>query len=307
MPDRTQDKKEQIIKIAMQLFAVKGSSSTSMQEIAELSGMSKGSLYLIFKSKEELERSIYIYCFKLIRDPLVLEEQEPDKAPRDKLRNQIKILLDHVYELREFLQRQIQDLIGRGPAAMPEWMTKNNLALMEWFEAKLSSVYGSAILPYAGDLSLVVHGMIHSYIRILFHPDSFVSTARMADHLMDLLDTITAAWLKDKPAPFMSADTISSLLGYNPDNPRKNPMQLIKEMKELLAATDSLTARQSSDAAESLAILEGEVLVPHPRRAIIQGMIANLQICPELAEPLKELRKLISHYMHSQEELNYTL
>ncbi|MFD1903552.1 TetR/AcrR family transcriptional regulator [Paenibacillus rhizoplanae] len=62
-------RKEQIIKTAMQLFAVKGSSSTSMQEIAELCGISKGSLYLIFKSKEELERSIYIYCFRMIHDP----------------------------------------------------------------------------------------------------------------------------------------------------------------------------------------------------------------------------------------------
>ena len=56
MADKNATRQELIIKTAMQLFAVKGSSSTSMQEIAELCGISKGSLYLVFKSKEELER-----------------------------------------------------------------------------------------------------------------------------------------------------------------------------------------------------------------------------------------------------------
>lgn len=84
MNDKTIDKQEQIIKIAMQLFAVKGSSSTSMQEIAELCGISKGSLYLVFKSKEELERSIFLYCYRMIRDPLLREEQETRRTPREK-------------------------------------------------------------------------------------------------------------------------------------------------------------------------------------------------------------------------------
>lgn len=110
MNDKNANKKEQIIKTAMQLFAVKGSSSTSMQEIAELCGISKGSLYLVFKSKEELERSIYIYCFRMIRDPLQREELESRRSPREKLRNQVEILLNHVYELREFCNVKFRNL-----------------------------------------------------------------------------------------------------------------------------------------------------------------------------------------------------
>jgi AcrR family transcriptional regulator len=305
--DRTNDKKEQIMKTAMQLFAVKGSSSTSMQEIAELNGMSKGSLYLLFKSKEELERSIYIYCFRMIRDPLLREEQEPLKSPRQKLRNQLEILLNHVYELRGFLQRQIQDLAGRGSNDVPEWLRKSNLSLMVWFQSKLESIYGKEILPYTGDLCLVVHGMIHSYVRVLFDPDTYVSTARMADHLVDLMDTVTASLLANQPTPLVSADIIASWLSDRDGSLRKNPLQLIKEMKDQIANASESRTRQMKEAAESLAILEGEMFVPEPRRAIIQGMLSNLQACPELSETLKDLRKLISPYMHNQEELNCTL
>lgn len=133
MNDKTVDKQEQIIKIAMQLFAVKGSSSTSMQEIAELCGISKGSLYLVFKSKEELERSIFLYCYRMIRDPLLREEQETRRTPREKLRNQIEILLSHVYELREFLQRQIQEVAGKGfDTEVPDWLRRNNASFLRW-------------------------------------------------------------------------------------------------------------------------------------------------------------------------------
>jgi AcrR family transcriptional regulator len=39
------DRREKIIQAAMKLFAQKGYHATSMQEIAEQSGMAKGSIY----------------------------------------------------------------------------------------------------------------------------------------------------------------------------------------------------------------------------------------------------------------------
>jgi len=141
MNDKTIDKQEQIIKVAMQLFATKGTSATSMQEIAECCGISKGSLYLVFKSKEELERSIFLYCYRMILDPLLREEQEIGRSPREKIRNQIEILFSHVYELREFLQRQLQEAAGKGfDPEIPEWLIKNNAIFLRWFQLKLETL-----------------------------------------------------------------------------------------------------------------------------------------------------------------------
>lgn len=46
------EKNTQIIEAGMKLFANKGFSATSVQEIATESGISKGSFYLHFKSKD---------------------------------------------------------------------------------------------------------------------------------------------------------------------------------------------------------------------------------------------------------------
>ncbi|HEY4429890.1 MAG TPA: TetR/AcrR family transcriptional regulator [Paenibacillus sp.] len=299
MSDKTMDKQEQIIKIAMQIFAVKGSSSTSMQEIAELCGISKGSLYLVFKSKEELERSIFLYCYRMIRDPLLREEQETQRTPREKLRNQIEILLSHVYELREFLQRQIQEVAGKGfDTEVPDWLRRNNASFLRWFQVKMETLYGKDIVPYTGDLSIVGHGLIKSYIAVIFRQDTHLSLAVMADHLMNLLDIIVSGLLTSKQPPLINSTILASWMEENEESKRKNPLRLIKEMKTVVSKLNGEESDQTADLLESLNILESEVLLPHPRKAIIQGMLSNLQACSALTMELEELKKLVTSLPH---------
>lgn len=299
MTAKSINKKEQIIKTAMQLFAVKGSSSTSMQEIAELCGISKGSLYLIFKSKEELELSIYIYCFRMIHAPLQQEEQAADREPREKLRNQLEILLSHVYELREFLQRQFQEVAGRGVAEIPDWVKQNNAALLRWFQQKLELMYGPEIMPYAGELCVLSHGMISSSIKLLFGRETALSIPELADRLVDWLDIMAAGLLAGQPAPLISSAALAGWAEGQGEGPRQSPLQLIKAMKLRLSEADGISPEHAEDGLESLGILESEILTTRPRKAIIQGMIANLEGYPGLSVELSQLKKEFTPYMHT--------
>ncbi|MNB90222.1 DNA-binding transcriptional repressor AcrR [compost metagenome] len=297
MADKNTNKQELIIKTAMQLFAVKGSSSTSMQEIAELCGISKGSLYLVFKSKEELERSIYMHCFRMIHDPLQREEHQIRSSPREKLRNQVEILLTHVYELREFLQRQFQEVAGRSGDEVPEWIRKVNAPLLLWFQSKLNTLYGPAVLPYTGDLFLFADGMIHAYIRLIFGQESQVAISRMADHLVDLLDIVAAGLSGGRLEPLITESVLESWMSGQEDSRRRSPLQLIKEMRATLSSAAPSGTPGADDGLESLAILESEFLMPEPRKAMIRGMIANLQAYPAVHGELEALQKLVSPYI----------
>ncbi|WP_151733692.1 TetR/AcrR family transcriptional regulator ['Paenibacillus yunnanensis' Narsing Rao et al. 2020] len=294
--DKTHDRKEQIIKTAMQLFAVKGSSSTSMQEIAELCGISKGSLYLVFKSKEELENSIYIYCFRMIREPLEREEQAIRRSPREKLRNQIEILLVHVYELREFLQRQIQDYLGQGVTQAPDWLRKSNGPLLGLFRSKLEEIYGKEALAYTGDVGLLAWGMLHASVMALFQQETPISIPRLADYLMDMLDIVVSGLTARRPEPLFSAVMMESWLLNHESNAQQSPLQLIKAMKTLLGTAEA-EPDHDEEALESLDVMENEMLMPHPRKAIIKGMLLNLREVPLLQKELAELERLISPYL----------
>ncbi|WP_033827112.1 TetR/AcrR family transcriptional regulator [Bacillus andreraoultii] len=54
-------KKHIIMEKAMEIFAEQGIESTSIQQITDRSGISKGAFYLYFKSKDELITSLIDY------------------------------------------------------------------------------------------------------------------------------------------------------------------------------------------------------------------------------------------------------
>ena len=67
--DKSQAMREKILNTATQLFIQKGSEKTSMQDIAQTAGISKGAIYHHFKSKDEI-------VFAVIRSRQELMEKE---------------------------------------------------------------------------------------------------------------------------------------------------------------------------------------------------------------------------------------
>ncbi len=68
-------KKQKILIAAMKLFSKASFHQTSMQQIADVCGVSKGSLYTYFRSKEELLSEIFTYYYQLLNDQIALSEQ----------------------------------------------------------------------------------------------------------------------------------------------------------------------------------------------------------------------------------------
>jgi len=57
-PKRTEDRRQEIVMAAFQAFTENGYDKTSMDEIVRMSGLSKGTLYWYFKSKQELYAAV---------------------------------------------------------------------------------------------------------------------------------------------------------------------------------------------------------------------------------------------------------
>jgi AcrR family transcriptional regulator len=63
-PDVSEERKDQIMNAAEEVFAQKGFSDARMDDIAEETGLSKGTLYLYYKSKDDLIISILDRIFQ---------------------------------------------------------------------------------------------------------------------------------------------------------------------------------------------------------------------------------------------------
>lgn len=299
MSSKSGDKKKQILKITMQLFATKGSSATSMQEIAELCGMSKGSLYLHFKSKEELEYNLYDYCFQLLHDQLMQVESQSDLSPHDKLIRQVEALLELVLEFREFLLMQLRDWLKSGNIyKKPEIVRTNNSKLLQFCEKTIVATYGEGVLPYLADLITIIHGMLGTFIHLLFIPQLNITTHRMATYLVRMLDVIIDNLMLTRPDPLISREAMHQLVGLDGClvQPERHPLLAIKELKGLIPDL-VFTPEIRAEGMESIQILEQEMIELHPRRAILIGMLANLKSIPELEVQVAELDDLIQPYL----------
>ncbi|MGF7049033.1 AcrR family transcriptional regulator [Paenibacillus sp. DS2015] len=304
MSQKTTDKKNHILKAALQLFSTKGISSTSMQEIAEVCGMSKGSLYLHFKSKEELEKSIYLYCIHMISNSIMQVELETQLSPKEQLQQQFETLLSHMLELREFVKHQLMDGANPPKNEMSGCIFEDQFTTIDWFKTKLETIYGPELKPYTLDLILMVSGMLISYIRIMFIPEYLPLNIRnMSNQLIFLLDHVADSMLTNHYEPLIPSDILSHW--FNTDRKQasiqRHPLLISKEMrfvlKEKLCEGDQLT-----DALESIHILETELVNNQPRRAILMGMLANLEQIPEVEDMKKELLEIVKLYFIGQSD-----
>ncbi|OAB42876.1 TetR/AcrR family transcriptional regulator [Paenibacillus glacialis] len=299
MADKSADKKNYILKTALQLFSTQGISSTSMQEIAEVCEMSKGSLYLHFKSKDELEESIYLYCFHLIRDSIIQVEQDTLLSPKEQLHKQVEVLLSHLIELREFVKKQFID--GPGPSKKHNCMRDEHFRMLHWFKVKLETIYGSEVEPYTIDIILFFGGILCAYLRMLFIPGLPINIHKMSHHLMSLLDNVTQSMISKSSEPLITSDVWGQWINVYKDKSsvQRHPLLITKEIKDYLKAS-SLDKRTYADALESIHILEKEIVDIQPRRVILLGMIGNLQQITEIQVLNNELKEIISLYPMTQ-------
>jgi len=78
-----------IVATAARLFAQKGFGATSLEDIADVLGATKGALYYHVKNKEEILRLIYLMVLTVCEEPL-RQIVEADFLPQEKLRRAVE-------------------------------------------------------------------------------------------------------------------------------------------------------------------------------------------------------------------------
>jgi AcrR family transcriptional regulator len=98
-------RREEILKAAREVFFEKGLQNSTMDEIAERSELSKGTLYLYYKSKEDLYLAVMVEGMELLTS-MFEEAVRQSTSPRDSLdrlgRTYYQFFLEHRNYFRMF-------------------------------------------------------------------------------------------------------------------------------------------------------------------------------------------------------------
>lgn len=271
-----------IIEKASELFAVNGFDATSVQDITDACGISKGAFYLSFKSKESLLFSIFEY----FSDKLIARMGgifDLEVGTRERFEQFVSIQFEEIARYSDFILMQIREQTSPGNAEMLGLINELRQKTYEMQEKILLDVYGDKIRKHMPDLLVLLSGLINGYIEIIIFNKDKLNFVELGAFIVDRTDSIVEGLSK----PFLKSD---QLIGYclSESTAPINTEELLKDielLKQIVSDEDSWI---------SLEVIEQELALKDYRKAVIQGMMSNLKNHEETKELLEKLNQLLS-------------
>ncbi|NNU83097.1 TetR/AcrR family transcriptional regulator [Geobacillus sp. BMUD] len=191
-------RKEDIIETAMKLFAEKGYHATSMQEIAERSGVAKGSIYNYFKSKEELAVSIFRYHYEVLFHQLKQIEADPALTARERFCRQLTVQIQLFDEHKELVQMQLGEQAAKVSDEVRHLVFRIRAHTLHWYRRAIEDIYGEQVRPVSFDCATMLNGMLKEYLIYLAVDRKPLLPEKLAPFLLDRLDAIVSSLLDGK-------------------------------------------------------------------------------------------------------------
>jgi AcrR family transcriptional regulator len=289
------EKEKVIIEAAIKLFAAKGFGSTSIQEIASESGISKGAFYLYFKSKESLLLAILKYYYNQIETQLGEIAAEP-LPPRDRFIKQMQCQLVNIKEHKEFIIMQARENALPFNEDIEGFIRNMRVNKSLFYKNSLLEIYGQDIEPYIWDLTLMLQGFFQSYFELIMLDDIEIDFTRLAEFMLRRMDDIVKGLINSGETSFISNEFIDNLINENIAN-RIDADSIIETIHKLKAAFSS---SNDESLTVTLEVIEEEIVKEDPRVPLIKGMLNNLIEYPET----EQLQSLLKTYFKMEQQKN---
>ena len=182
-PEQQEERREEIISVAMQLIEKNGFQKTSMREIAILANMGKSSLYDFFKTKDEIvvyavEKEIEETIKKVHR--ISADESSPEQCLR-------KIMLNNLGVPKQY--RTVLMWLNTESDFLEEDYRKRLKTARYAYQDIIKSVIKNGVKSGVfrkTNADLMTHLLINSIISIIYTSRPSASPEKMLDETMDI-------------------------------------------------------------------------------------------------------------------------
>lgn len=274
-------KKQLIMEKALELFATQGFEATSVQQITDHCGISKGAFYLSFKSKDEL-------IIALIDHFMMHYISEIDHVVKSVTNNQ-QLLYKFYYSTFDsfqkhsnfakfFMKEQVQSINNHELIVKTRYYDKLSEKIILTMVERL---YGDTVEQTKYDLIYCIKGFMRIYSELFL----FANVDMNLDLLSKSLVEKTNLLAKHMKEPYITKDFIS-IFEFEMDEgiPKEQILEILDQKIEDV---------EENLSKESLMILKQHISEPQFSRAIIVGLIGNIHNNPHL----KWISFLLRHYL----------
>jgi AcrR family transcriptional regulator len=167
-------RRAEIADVAVRLWAEKGVDGTSVAEVAETAGVSKGTFYLYFPSKQALLEDVF-RRYSLLPDIQILAEDLADATLEEAVRAFVRRAWRHLTEHRDLVLLALRELpthLDQVQGVLEHVFVPGNKLIASYLESRLGS-------KRAEQISFVVAGRgLIGMIMIMFLSHSILGAGR---------------------------------------------------------------------------------------------------------------------------------
>ena len=131
------DRRKLIVDAATQAFALYGYKATTMDQVAKIAGVGKGTIYTFFTTKEELFDEIMNTLIQLMKR-VADQEYDPGRTFFDNLSRILSRMLDY-REKHQLAHKMVQEVRDMGTPKATEGLDRIERALLGYIEIKIGT------------------------------------------------------------------------------------------------------------------------------------------------------------------------
>ncbi|EDL66662.1 TetR/AcrR family transcriptional regulator [Bacillus sp. SG-1] len=282
------NKRKAILEAAVELFAEHGYAKTSMQQIADSIGISKGSLYSFFHSKEDLIISIYEHYQQLVFERAYVVGLDANMPGEERLAKQFKVQFEGIVEYKSYMKMHMRGDTTKNSEKLAAMEHRMRGRLFSWLEHNLLQLYGDKIMPYKWDLMWMTQSIYSSYMMLLISTESGLDPEELGNHIVRQISILAEDYFKGNSTPLLD-DEIMKPFSVNMD--REGTFISFEKREEAWKNLyDKIHSLPSSGEYINIADrISEECRKSKPDELVIKGMFSLLSEVNELRKEAAEL------------------
>jgi len=260
-------KKQLIMDKALELFANQGFEATSIQQITELCGISKGAFYLTFKSKDELILALidhFMMQFTSDIDYIVINTKNDEEL----LYEFYYATFDSFQKHSDFAKILIKEQTQTFNEDLLLKIQYYNRVIEKIILSMIERLYGEEVKQTKYDLIYCIKGFMNTYSELFLFYNVPLDLNLLSESLVEKTNLLA----KHTTVPFISQELIQMF--KQPTNEEETKEQILEIMEQKIEEMEEPIEK------ESLILLKQQLLDPTLSPAIVKGLLENIRNHP---------------------------
>nr|WP_308301829.1 TetR/AcrR family transcriptional regulator [Neobacillus cucumis] len=259
-------KKQLIMEKALELFAKQGFEATSVQQITEHCGISKGAFYLSFKSKDELITALIDHFMNQLTSDIDYVVRNTNKD--DLLYTFYYTIFHTSYQHSDFARLLMKEQSHAFNNDLLEKLHYFDRLIGMTILSMLEQIYGEQVSETKYDLMYCIKGFMNTYSQLVVFYNVPLDLELLSNSLVEKTDLLA----QHTTVPFISEEIIQ--LFTSPMNEAVTKDQIL----DILAP--KIEEMEDSMEKESLVLLKEQLEEQTLSPVIIRGLIENIRNQP---------------------------